>query len=130
MIPPPPYLLSRGLVDIGAIIHIQYKMLLPLLLLPFIAVANATTYTLNHRFIDSASGSASGSVAGFTKYGTIDIPEDRDVNEVIRIDALSTDIKGHGERKGWYQVQMDGEGLGAGVLSSTKAVCAFFPLLD
>jgi len=89
-------------------------MLLPLLLLPFLALVRATTYTLNHRHSSEAS---------FTKYGTIDIPEDRDVNEIIRIDRTSSDLVGQGE--GWYQVQMEGEGLGAGLLSSTKSVCLF-----
>jgi hypothetical protein len=88
-------------------------MLLPLLLLPFLALAKATTYTLNHRHSSESS---------FTKYGTVDLPEDRDVNEIIRIDKTSSgDLVGQGE--GWYQVKLEGEGLGAGLLSSTKSVC-------
>jgi hypothetical protein len=92
-------------------------MLLPLLLLPFLALTKATTYTLNHRHSSESS---------FTKYGTIDLPEDRDVNEIIRIDKTSSgDLVGQGE--GWYQVKMEGEGLGVGLLSSTKSVCPFVP---
>ena len=94
-------------------------MLLPLLLLPFLALARATTYTLNHRHSSESS---------FTKYGTIDLPEDRDVNEIIRIDKTSSDLVGQGE--GWYQVKLEGEGLGAGLLSSTKSVCPFVPYLN
>jgi hypothetical protein len=90
-------------------------MLLPVLVLPFLALARATTYTLNHRHSSEST---------FTKYGTIDLPEDRDVNEIIRIDKTSSgDLVGQGE--GWYQVRMEGEGLGAGLLSSTKSVCPF-----
>lgn len=91
-------------------------MLLPLLLLPFLALARATTYTLNHRH---------SSESKFSQYGTIDLPEDRDVNEIIRIDKTSSDVVGQGE--GWYQVKMEGEGLGAGLLSSTKSVCPLVP---
>jgi hypothetical protein len=92
-------------------------MRLPLLLLPFLALARATTYTLYHRHSSESS---------FTKYGTIDLPEDRDVNEIIRIDKTSSgDLVGQGE--GWYQVKLEGEGLGAGLLSSTKSVCPFAP---
>jgi hypothetical protein len=90
-------------------------MLLPVLVLPFLALARATTYTLNHRHSSEST---------FTKYGTIDLPEDRDVNEIIRIDKTSSgDLVGQGE--GWYQVKLEGEGLGAGLLSSTKPVCPF-----
>jgi hypothetical protein len=93
------------------LLYYIYNMLLPLLLLPFLALARATTYTLNHRH---------SSESNFKQYGTIDIPEDRDVNEIIRIDKTSSgDLEG-GE--GWYQVKMEGEGLGAGLLSSTKSV--------
>jgi len=91
-------------------------MLLPLLLLPFLALARATTYTLNHRH---------SSESKFTQYGTIDLPEDRDVNEIIRIDKTSSDLVGQGED--WYQIKMEGEGLGAGLLSSTKSVCPLVP---
>jgi hypothetical protein len=95
------------------LISIPYKMLLPFFLLPYLALARATTYTLNHR---------QSSESSFKQYGTIDIPEDRDVNEIIRIDKTSSgDVQGQGE--GWYQVKMEGEGLGAGLLSSTKSVC-------
>jgi len=90
-------------------------MLLTLLLLPFLAITKATTYTLNYRY---------SSQPEFTQYGTIDLPGDRDVNEVVRIDKTSSDdgtVQGNGE--GWYTVQLIGEGLGAGVISSTKAVC-------
>jgi hypothetical protein len=92
-------------------------MLLTLLLLPFLAVARATTYTLNHRH---------SSESKFSQYGTIDLPEDRDVNEIIRIDKTSSgDLVGQGE--GWYQVKMEGEGLGAGLLSSARSVSPFVP---
>jgi hypothetical protein len=86
-------------------------MLLPLLLLPFLAIAQATTYTLSHRYSSQPT---------FQAYGTIDLPEDRDVNEVIRIAKTpGNEIK---EGQGWYQVQMTGEGSEAGLLSSTKSV--------
>ena len=114
MIPPPP----RPVLSVSLLYPIPIytiRMLLTLLLLPFLAITKATTYTLNHRY---------SSQREFTQYGTIDLPGDRDVNEVIRIDKTSSDVGTvPGDGKGWYTVQLVGEGLGAGVVSSTKAVC-------
>ena len=88
-------------------------MLLPLLLIPLLSTVFAKQYTLNHR--RSISG------ADFARFGTIDIPEnDVDSNGVIRIEQTTAESEQGGD--GWYQVQLTGEGLGAGVISSTKAV--------
>jgi len=91
-------------------------MLLPLLLIPLLGTVFANQYTLNHRYSNSG--------ADFTRYGTIDIPEnDMDSNGVIRIEQTTAESAQGGD--GWYQVQLTGQGLGAGVISSTKAVSPF-----
>lgn len=88
-------------------------MLLTILILPFLVLARATTYTLSHKYSSQSS---------FTQYGSIDLPQDREVGEVIRIDKTGGP-GGDVEGEGWYQVKLEGEGLGAGLLSSTKSVC-------
>lgn len=94
-------------------------MLLPLLLIPLLSTVFAKQYTLNHR--RSISG------ADFTRYGAIDIPEgDMDSNGITRIEQTTAESAQGGD--GWFQVQLTGEGLGAGVMSSTKAVSRFLSL--
>jgi hypothetical protein len=87
---------------------LSYLTLLPLSL--------AATYTVNHRVL-STTGSGE-----FTKYGTIDVPDEYDPSTIIRIDRSGSELTGN--KEGWYQVQLTGEGTGdsLGLISSTKAV--------
>ena len=94
-------------------------MLLPLLLIPLLSTVLAKQYTLNYRYSNSG--------ADFTRYGTIDIPgNDMDSNGVIRIEQTIAESAQGGD--GWFQVQLTGEGLEGGVISSTKAVSPFLSL--
>jgi hypothetical protein len=92
-------------------------MLLPFLLLPLLSTVLAKQYTLHHRYTDSESE--------YTQYGIIEIPERETASDgVIRIEqtaAGAATAMEHGD-EGWYQVQLNGEGLGGGLISSTKAV--------
>lgn len=109
------------------------KMRLIALALPFLhlslaAVAAATTtYTISHRLLPYHPASTSEPDV-FQKYGEISLPDDS--TSVLRIDrseGTGANVRGEsgsGSGGGWYQVLITGEGLGEGIMSSTKSVRA------
>lgn len=93
---------------------------LPLLHLS-IAAAATTTYTISHRLLPHHPASTSEPDV-FQKYGTISLPDDS--TSILRIDRSEGGggNVGGGSGGGWYQVLITGEGLGEGIMSSTKGV--------
>jgi hypothetical protein len=92
--------------------------------LALLPLSLAATYTLNHRWISPDSARSPGA---FTKYATVDLPDTYDVSQIIRLEGSDPKlaIEGGDEGvKGWYQVQLVGEGLEGGAISSIKAVRA------
>jgi hypothetical protein len=98
-------------------------MLILAILLPFLQLSLAATYTIQHRiFVPSAS-----TEAHFHTYGTITL-SDADGSSssasearIVRTDEGKSSVGGTTEGS-WYQVLLTGEGLGEGIMSSTKAV--------
>lgn len=93
------------------------------LALPFLQLSLAATYTISHRLLPPSSDSE----VEFQKYGTISVSDESSIGARIdRSEGSGAGIGGAGAVSGgWYQVIVSGEGLGEGIMSSTKAVRPF-----
>lgn len=103
-------------------------MLIVALALPFLQLSLAATYTLQHRILLPSAPTE----AKFNTYGTVSFPDDQGADtrfDTVRIERAGSSESGVGDQTegGWYQVLLTGDGLGEGIMTSTRSVRAFLP---